>query len=216
MERTITTRSGKSVVTSLTDEQAHEICKGISSDFAQSISTALNPTEEQKKWMHVLAVKEVGRKAEQTTQVTINIGNCAGINALFENAKQHLKNPKNTLLVNGKVIRLAPGKKEAYAQQIFIDNGENRWSGLQEKYGRIDAEGNFYKTGICPEGMAEYLVKFAANPAEEAANYGKLTGNCCFCTRPLKDERSTEVGYGKTCSTHYNLHWGKKRGNSNA
>ena len=39
------------------------------------------------------------------------------------------------------------------------------------------------------------------------AKYGKLTGCCCFCNRPLTDARSTEVGYGEICSKKFGVRY---------
>jgi hypothetical protein len=43
-----------------------------------------------------------------------------------------------------------------------------------------------------------------------AAEHGHKTGNCCFCSRPLNDARSTEVGYGPVCADKWELPWGTK------
>jgi hypothetical protein len=45
-------------------------------------------------------------------------------------------------------------------------------------------------------------------PQEAANSYGRLTGRCCFCGLPLKDERSLGVGYGAVCASNYGLPWG--------
>ena len=46
------------------------------------------------------------------------------------------------------------------------------------------------------EELSKLLGKLAMNPARVAADYGKLSGNCCFCNSKLTDEKSTSVGYG--------------------
>lgn len=45
--------------------------------------------------------------------------------------------------------------------------------------------------------------------AEEAARFGKLWGQCVFCSRLLTDERSVAVGYGPVCASHNGLPWGE-------
>ena len=57
--------------------------------------------------------------------------------------------------------------------------------------------------------MEPHLKAFAADPETVAAQYGSLTGNCCFCGRKLTDDRSTNVGYGPVCADKFGLNWGK-------
>lgn len=45
--------------------------------------------------------------------------------------------------------------------------------------------------------------------AEQAAQFGQLTGTCVFCSRMLTDERSIFVGYGPTCAEKNSLPWGE-------
>jgi hypothetical protein len=44
--------------------------------------------------------------------------------------------------------------------------------------------------------------------AEQAAEYGKLTGHCIACCRALTDDRSVTVGYGPVCANRYGWPWG--------
>lgn len=44
--------------------------------------------------------------------------------------------------------------------------------------------------------------------AEQAAQFGALTGACVFCSRRLTDERSVTVGYGPVCADKAGLPWG--------
>jgi len=60
-------------------------------------------------------------------------------------------------------------------------------------------------------GVEDGLRRMAADPAAEATAYGRLTGSCCFCRRPLTDGRSIAVGYGPICADHYGLAWGDER-----
>lgn len=41
-----------------------------------------------------------------------------------------------------------------------------------------------------------------------AAEFGKITGTCVFCSRRLTDERSVEAGYGPKCAANNGLAWG--------
>jgi len=48
------------------------------------------------------------------------------------------------------------------------------------------------------------------NPEEIAKEYGRLTGNCCFCHKELSTDNSLEVGYGPICADNFNLKWGNR------
>jgi hypothetical protein len=45
--------------------------------------------------------------------------------------------------------------------------------------------------------------------AEQAAAFGRLTGQCVFCARELTDQRSIDVGYGPVCAGKNGLPWGE-------
>ncbi len=44
--------------------------------------------------------------------------------------------------------------------------------------------------------------------ADEAAKWGHRHGRCVFCSLPLTDARSVDVGYGPICAGHHGLPWG--------
>jgi hypothetical protein len=56
--------------------------------------------------------------------------------------------------------------------------------------------------------IAKELADLEADPVKAATVYGHETGCCCFCTRPLTDSRSIEVGYGPVCADRFGLPWG--------
>jgi hypothetical protein len=158
------------------------------------------------------------RLIEQATEIkdrpepeTKQVGSMGGLMALFKIAAKHLKNPKIALqLDNGLPVLLkVAGKKSRHVGQIMVSDG-GPW-GRSRYYGRITEEGEW----VLPQAeIAELkdvqtlLESMATDPARTAARYGKITGNCCFCRRPLTDDRSTDVGYGPICAKHYELPWG--------
>ena len=75
-------------------------------------------------------------------------------------------------------------------------------------YGRIERDGSITTGRAFNENIRAILRRLADEPAKVASEYGTLTGSCCFCCLPLKDERSTAVGYGPVCAKHFNLPWG--------
>jgi hypothetical protein len=139
----------------------------------------------------------------------VEIGDMKGIIRLFDKAKQHLK--KAAVVVAVKVdeeiqtIRLKPASPNGRVpDSIDVLNGNREWMG------RILRSGQFE---ISPRASVEArtyigdLRDFAADPETGAKRSARLTGRCVFCNTALKDERSTRVGYGKTCASHYGLSW---------
>ena len=100
------------------------------------------------------------------------------------------------------------GPRSKYSGQIQITDGgtypHNRY------YGRIDGQGNWTRHRDADSGVEAILRRLGDDPAGTAAEYGKLTGNCCFCSKHLEDERSTDQGYGPVCAKNFNLPWGNK------
>jgi uncharacterized protein DUF6011 len=83
-------------------------------------------------------------------------------------------------------------------------------------FGRISGAG-VLELGRDGESVRHVLLplleKLAANPAHVAADYGHLTGACCFCALRLTDARSVHVGYGERCAERFGLPWGEKSTN---
>lgn len=110
------------------------------------------------------------------------------------------------------VLLSVAGGKSKYTGQIMVSDGgpygDNVW------YGRIDRDGKWTLPFNVPEhidAIRTLLQEMAERPEETAAQYGKLHGSCCFCSNPLSDERSTEVGYGPTCAKNFGLKWGQTK-----
>lgn len=72
---------------------------------------------------------------------------------------------------------------------------------------RINRDGTIFFSDKWQPCILTILQEFANNPQAVVANHGQTTGSCCFCNRPLTDERSLSVGYGSTCAKHYGLPW---------
>jgi len=71
-----------------------------------------------------------------------------------------------------------------------------------EYAGKVTADGAAH--GLTSE-LVDALRTIAADPAAAGAAYGRLTGQCSFCTQGLTDEGSIEVGYGPVCAKRYGL-----------
>lgn len=141
----------------------------------------------------------------ETMETMLNV---TGVFSLFEHAIAHsLKYPKIRLqTANRQSVCLSrAGNKSRYTGQIMVTDG--RPFGQNTYFGRIDLDGVFHPTQDNAD-LNSLLARLSDNPAAVASEYGRLTGNCCFCTTPLKDARSTAVGYGPICADHFGLPWG--------
>lgn len=136
-------------------------------------------------------------------------GDVMEIQNLFFLAKKRLEYPKVRLQTStGRDILVSiAGERSRHAGQVMISDDLPWGEPGRAYYGRIDNRGNWYGEDI-PEDVDTVIKALAANPAQTAAEYGRLTGNCCFCHRKLSDERSTAMGYGRICADHYHLPWG--------
>lgn len=152
------------------------------------------------------------------------VGDLSGILQLFDNAKKHLKYPAIVLglpaLTDGIRISVA-GERARFPGSLTVVRGEKPAEGERREWlGRVLLDGTYQPSpaergGLLSRSIEAKLREFAAEPARVASEHGRLTGRCCFCNRPLTDERSTAVGYGKTCAEHFGLEWGTKMAGRN-
>lgn len=128
---------------------------------------------------------------------------------LLNVAASHLKYPRIKFAFHGQQLELTLcGQKAKTPGSVNVTDGlpygKNKW------FGRVSPTGVWMppKT-VTPEQqkiIRRALQALGENPADIATHHGKVTGNCCFCYKKLTDPRSTAVGYGETCASHYGLH----------
>lgn len=142
------------------------------------------------------------KRAEKVT-----LDNMSALIGLFEKAGSRLKNPRIQIsLPNTGSVELTMAKpNHKVPGSINVKKGSG-WDAPW--FGRITRDGVFHPSNIAPKGLDSDLVAFSTDPAGIAASHGHKTGRCCFCNLPLKDKRSTEVGYGKTCAENWGQPWG--------
>ena len=150
-------------------------------------------------------------KASDATKVKV-IGDLAKMSEMMAKAGTHLKKPSVLLHIEGGGFGPLPKKvkvKQSSQEGAFIVTSDGTPSLY---YGKISPEGIWMPKPSLNEGvksaLAAVLKEFAANPVKVAAHYGHLHGKCCFCNKGLTDPKSTLVGYGPICATHYSLPWG--------
>lgn len=211
--RILTTSNPKfqPIQTTMTDAEALVALRSLSSEFAHDLivksrSQKFGLSAGQNYWAHKLVLDATRPKA-----AGVSIGSMAGIMQLFNTAKQHLNYPKIRLSLNGATVQLSlAGARASMPGTINVTDGGKY--GASTFYGRIAKDGTFQGRNGVPTGLVDLLTALAGDPERVASEYGRLTGNCCFCARTLTDERSTAVGYGETCAGHYGLSWGTKTG----
>ena len=183
------------------------------SDYEHNVQVIANATMIEPRSLGIAAsiVGVYFKNKVANMPKTIEVGNFENVIQLFKTAGANLKFPKIRLaLETGEPIVLSvAGAKAAQPGTVNVKDGgpygNNIW------YGRVSPNGTWQNNkGIGQTTMSSLtalLTALATNPAATAAKYGKLTGQCCFCSRPLNDARSTAVGYGPVCAKNYSLPW---------
>lgn len=159
-------------------------------------------------WLQTLIKRAEGAAPPTPTQAPVSLGSFTKVMGLFSCAKEHLQRPKIRLqLETGHKVELAlAGPTSKYPGTVNVTDGKgygvNRW------YGRVTEAGEWTRSGKDFDELPQVeclLKELGEKPIETAGHYGRLTGRCCFCNLPLKDEQSTAVGFGPVCADHYGL-----------
>lgn len=183
-------------------------------NFAKSLIMGFNKwgSLTERQFPHAMRLAVVARDGytQREAAPTTNLGDFGEVFGLMQGAAANLKFPKIRLHTeDGKPVVLGiAGPRSKYAGQIQITDGGPY--GSNRYYGRIDGQGNWTRGRDAESGVEAILRRLGDDPAGTAADYGKLTGSCCFCSKHLEDERSTDQGYGPVCAKNFNLPWGNK------
>lgn len=115
----------------------------------------------------------------------------------------------------------APKKERAQAEFVPVPEGMHKFGGVIFKVQRaVHGSGHPYAKALLEDGSEsgwgfEYVAGAIRNLSEdtlltldEAKEFGRVTGTCVYCARTLTDERSIEVGCGKTCASNNGIPWG--------
>jgi hypothetical protein len=156
-------------------------------------------------WIHRMA--SIGQKPAPVAVRSFDMGKLL---TMFKRAAVTLKRPAIVLDVDGSEVKVSlAGERSRYTGQIMVASAT--YGGAY--YGRIDTDGKFYEGRDKSDKVVNLLCAMQDSPEKAAAEYGRLTGKCCFCNKALSDEKSTAVGYGKTCAKNFGLSWGKLKAN---
>jgi hypothetical protein len=172
-------------------------------------------SDKQWPWIDTLAeralTKALGLDVKPAANA-VDLGDFTGVIALFDKAKKHLKYPRVVLaLTSGTEIALSvAGPTAKHPGTINVTTnaayGDRTWFGRVTVAGKWDPSN---KADAYKNDLTSILTKLAANPARVAADYGKMTGRCCFCYTNLDHPTSVALGYGPTCAKNYGLPWNK-------
>lgn len=168
-----------------------------------------------KQWFWVC---ELAKRATQPQKemAKTETGSLAGLKKLFDTAKaKGHKSPALTCFVPpiGEIrLNVAghtaqkPGSINVVQSKTMTEDKVNVW------FGRVD--GSTFEESRkqkAPEQVVSFLQKMSADPVGTAKEQARLTKRCMFCELPLKDERSTAMGYGRTCAKNWDLPWGDEK-----
>lgn len=214
--RTMYTRKGVKVETTLTDQQAYDVLRreveskgdGAGKFMCDLMrqSTLRGLSAEQWIWVHKLAMERLAPAA--ATQMETPAAVHGGLQSLVDmlaSAAKTLKHPR--IVYRGVRLSIA-GERSRHPGSISVTD-DARSFGDRLWYGRITPGGAFHASRSCPLEVAAVLTDLASDPAGKTAAEGKRTGACCFCGRELSTKESLHVGYGPICAGKYGLPWGE-------
>lgn len=169
-------------------------------------------TGGRAKWIKIFAERLAGdAKPERESAI---VGDMSPVVAMFKHyAENHVKLPRIVLQPEGMplfALHMA-GIGSAYPGCIQIKEyeGDRKWYGRIYPDGRFELSPKYTMAQMQP--ILQSLRDLAADPLGEAQRSARLTGRCCFCHIRLKDERSTEMGYGPQCADNFGLDWGRRK-----
>ena len=186
--------------------EAIEVLRTLTNDFSVSLVSQYDRkgalSDKQAYW--ALSLAEEASTPKPPSPVKVDL---MAIVAFFSNALETLAKPKLTFKYNGVSFRLTVSNN---GQSIFV--AEPVWQGLY--YGKISiATGEFTAGRDCNQNVVDFLTDFAVDPITKSADYGKLTGNCCFCNKKLERKESIAYGYGPSCAERWGMpHHYKSKG----
>ena len=114
----------------------------------------------------------------------------SSIVSMFDHAKTSgYKRP--VYRAEGLKISLAP-ESSANAGALYVKTAEGDYIGKVQ-------DGKFLATRDATDEHKRAIETIAVNPGEAAIRYGRQTGSCACCGRPLSNKQSVDLGIGPIC-----------------
>jgi hypothetical protein len=197
-------KDGKEIRSALSRTEAKDIIlnKENRGDFANSLCAQYLRLSASQQF-HFFRIAEEIKNPQIKADNTIKSGEgMAALHGMFIKASEHLKKPEIRFQEAFGLVSLSLAKAESKnPNHIYIKfNGEY--------CGKISPDGTFSPVQTCLDIIKRYIENFSGNPVAIAKDYGRRTGNCCFCRIRLTTRESLDAGYGPVCAEHYGLPWG--------
>jgi hypothetical protein len=193
-----------------------QILENRSMRFAASIISAYQRSGQDAKREAARVATQIAEEAARKVMNT-DIGDVSAVIALMrgDTTGSKMRFPKIRLQLDDKtpVVLAMAGSGAMQPGTINVSNGaefgssNNVWFGRVQRNGQFEPNrktdrysGKLYVSVETASAVSALLSRLAADPMRVAAEYGKMTGNCCLCSLPLTDPRSAHVGYGPVCA----------------
>lgn len=166
----------------------------MAADLAKYGSLTPNKTAAIQRCMARDVERAAARAAEQAQQAARTAPvEAARLEAAFAAAMASgLKRPRITLTGFGFSLARA---SSANAGAIYVKAGETY-------LGKVRG-GQFTPSRECAPAQQAEVAAVLADPMGAAESYGRLTGNCCICSRLLTDPESVARGIGPVCARRF-------------
>ena len=161
-------------------------------------------SDKQRYWVEKLALEALGVIPVVRPDRSEQLISFDSLVAKFKVARSNgLKRPKLTFTdaVLGTIVLSLAGDNSTNPNHIYI-----KTNGIYS--GKVSPEGRFSPSRDCSDAVKSYLKTLNGDVAAIGAQYGRETGNCCFCAREITTDESMSVGYGPICASKWQLPWG--------
>lgn len=130
----------------------------------------------------------------QNAAITAPSVDVAKLEQAFSTAKSSgLKWPKMNL---GRIVISPAGANSRNPGALYVKSRDDGYLGKVQG-------GQFFASRDCSDDQRDAVVELLADPQGYAEAHGKLTGNCCICSRDLTDPVSVARGIGPICASRF-------------
>lgn len=193
----IVTGRGETInfTSTLSDAKVLRALRGMRSNFAQSLAQKWNKlSPAQYAWAHKLAV-------DANTVAVVDNTKPSQFEALFNAFEAAKTKGAKRLTLRFEGINVKPNRDNSALWVTSQSETEMGDYGIKPKYlGKVTLAGCDSRL---PHNIKEIIMGAANDPLNAAIRYGRASGSCSCCGRPLTDPRSIERGIGPICATKF-------------